>query len=72
MGRYREPVRVLAAYNAGASRVERWATKGGVSDPELFAERIPYAETRDYVRVIQRNQQFYRVLYDWPSRAMQP
>ena len=57
--------RVLAAYNAGGSRVTRWVNKAGVEDPELFAERIPFAETRDYVRIVQRNAQVYRVLYDW-------
>ncbi len=63
--RYDHPVHVLAAYNAGASRVERWKEKRGVADPELFAERIPYAETRDYVRIIQRTMLFYRTLYTW-------
>ena len=57
--------RVLAAYNAGGSRVTRWVTKPGADDPELFAERIPFAETRDYVRIVQRNAQVYRTLYDW-------
>jgi soluble lytic murein transglycosylase len=57
--------RVLAAYNAGGSRVVRWSTKSGMTDPELFAERIPFAETRDYVRVVQRNVEIYRQLYDW-------
>jgi soluble lytic murein transglycosylase len=55
--------RVLAAYNAGGSRVNRWATKTGMDDPELFAERIPYVETRDYVRIVQRNADVYRMLY---------
>ena len=64
--RYPEPVRVLAAYNAGASRVDRWATKVGADDPEVFAERIPFTETRDYVRIIQRSRELYRALYDWP------
>ena len=27
--------------------------------------RIPFAETRGYVRAIQRNQEIYRSLYDW-------
>jgi len=57
--------RVLAAYNAGGSRVTRWSTKPGADDPELFAERIPFAETRDYVRIVQRNAQVYRTLYEW-------
>ena len=44
--RYAEPSHILAAYNAGASRVERWAKRTGVDDPEVFAERIPFVETR--------------------------
>ena len=50
----RIPTRALAAYNAGASRVTRWSRRPGASDPELFAEWIPFVETRDYVRVVVR------------------
>lgn len=57
--------RVLAAYNAGGSRVDRWAKKAGASDPEMFTERIPFVETRDYVRIVLRNREIYRVLYTW-------
>jgi len=57
--------RVLAAYNAGGSRVTRWSDRAGTDDPEVFAERIPFTETRDYVRIVQRNQALYRALYDW-------
>ena len=56
---------VLAAYNAGESRVAKWATKAGANDPEIFTERIPFVETRDYVRAIVRNEEFYRLLYRW-------
>ena len=62
------PHKVLAAYNAGVSRVERWSDKRGTADPEIFIERIPYVETRGYVRIIGRNLDFYRALYDWTSR----
>jgi len=65
LARYREPVRVLAAYNAGISRVDRWAQKNGMDDAEVFAERIAFVETRDYVRIVQRNRDLYRVLYGW-------
>lgn len=62
--RYPDPVQFLAAYNAGDSRVDRWLTKrGAVGDSELFVELIPFVETRDYVRRILRNQEFYRALY---------
>jgi soluble lytic murein transglycosylase len=62
-------VEVLAAYNAGAHRVARWRTRGGAQDPELMTERIPFVETRDYVRIVQRNRSLYRVLYDWPAQV---
>ncbi|MFN2316555.1 MAG: transglycosylase SLT domain-containing protein [Gemmatimonadales bacterium] len=61
---YPDPVRVLAAYNAGGTRVRRWENRPGVADdPELFLEMIPYLETRNYVRRVLRNAEFYRALY---------
>lgn len=57
------PVRALAAYNAGGARLRRWLRRPGSDDPELFAEWIPYTETRDYVRIVQRNTEIYRALY---------
>ena len=61
----RETAQALAAYNAGESRVARWLKKTGSGDPELFTERIPFVETRDYVRSVVRNRAFYKTLYDW-------
>jgi soluble lytic murein transglycosylase len=58
-------VRVLAAYNAGESRVARWAKKRAADDPEVFTERIPFSETRNYVKNIIRNRELYRALYTW-------
>jgi len=63
--KYPEIVKQLAAYNAGESRVEKWSTKTGASDPEVFTERIPFVETRDYVRTILRNRAYYQALYPW-------
>jgi soluble lytic murein transglycosylase-like protein len=60
---YDQRAHILAAYNAGAPRVERWSKRIGVDDPEVFAEQISFVETREYVRVIQRNEQIYRALY---------
>jgi soluble lytic murein transglycosylase len=65
-GRYDQRAHILAAYNAGTSRVERWSKRIGVDDPEVFAERISFVETRDYVRIIQRNEDIYRALYGAP------
>jgi soluble lytic murein transglycosylase len=69
---YDELPHILAAYNAGMSRVERWKTKDGVDDPEMFTERIPYVETRDYVRIILRNRDLYRALYGWETPVLIP
>jgi soluble lytic murein transglycosylase len=63
LARYDQRAHILAAYNAGAPRVERWSKRIGVTDPEVFAEQISFVETRDYVRVIQRNVDIYRALY---------
>lgn len=63
--KYPEVVKQLAAYNAGESRVEKWSTKAGANDPEVFTERIPFVETRDYVRIILRNRAYYQALYAW-------
>ena len=60
-----DPTRALAAYNAGASRVTRWSRRPGASDPEQFAEWIPFVETRDYVRAVLRNRAVYAALYGW-------
>ncbi|HJQ11710.1 MAG TPA: transglycosylase SLT domain-containing protein [Gemmatimonadaceae bacterium] len=65
MRKYPEVVKSLAAYNAGESRVEKWSTKSGANDPEVFTERIPFVETRDYVRTILRNRAYYQALYPW-------
>ncbi len=56
-------VYALAAYNAGPSRVARWKAGDERLDPDLFAERIPFAETRDYVRIVQQNARIYAELY---------
>lgn len=55
--------RALAAYNAGGSRVNRWSRRTGAGDPEVFTERIPFTETRDYVRIVLRNVELYRALH---------
>jgi soluble lytic murein transglycosylase len=57
----------LAAYNAGTSRLERWLMRPGADDLEIFTERIPFRETRGYVRAVLRNRDVYRLLYSWDT-----
>jgi soluble lytic murein transglycosylase len=65
LAEHEHPERALAAYNAGRSPVARWSRRLGARDPEVFVERIPYVETRDYVRIVLRNRELYRALYEW-------
>jgi soluble lytic murein transglycosylase len=54
---------IFSAYNAGAHRVERWSEFPEYGNDELFTERIPFRETRDYVRILTRNRALYQGLY---------
>ena len=65
LGEQQHAAYALAACSAGRSPVARWSRRRGVRDPEMFVERIPYVETRDYVRIVLRNRELYRRLYDW-------
>jgi soluble lytic murein transglycosylase len=57
-------VYVLAAYNAGEARVERWRSNYFDTDGSILKniETIPFLETRNYVKLIFRNIFFYKLL----------
>lgn len=50
---------VLAAYNSGEGRVDRWLSDEGFDVPR----DIPFAETRDYVQNVTESQRVYEDLY---------
>jgi soluble lytic murein transglycosylase len=53
----------IGSYNAGPEPVARWlGERGGLADDE-WVETIPYEETRNYVKRVQRSLQVYRELY---------
>lgn len=54
---------VFGAYNAGPGRIRTWSRFPEYRDEELFTERIPFTETRDYVKILTRNMALYRGLY---------
>ena len=58
--------KAIAAYNAGESAVDRWEKELLTDDVEEFVERIPYLETRNYVKLVMRNHRIYKRLYDQP------
>jgi soluble lytic murein transglycosylase-like protein len=59
---------VFSAYNAGPHRVEAWRRFPEFGDEELFTERIPFRETRDYVKILTRNLALYEGLYGASAR----
>ena len=50
-----------AAYNAGPSRPRRWR-EGATLEPAIWAENIPFTETRDYVKKVLSNATVYASL----------
>jgi soluble lytic murein transglycosylase len=53
---------VIAAYNAGPNRVEQWLAEGIWDGGENQLERIPFAETRTYVKSVLRSYAAYQFL----------
>lgn len=52
----------IAAYNAGVGRVERWRRETGPIAFDLWVEKIPFDETRNYVRRVLSHFAHYRFL----------
>ena len=63
LNRYNHIPISLAAYNAGPTVIGRWRKRFDTTDPLYFIERIPYKETRDYVKLILRNYFYYKKWY---------
>ena len=61
----------IAAYNAGKSRVKRWLKESRKMELDRFVERIPFTETRNYVRRVTTHYARYSYLDDpeigWPK-----
>ena len=56
------PVLASAAYNAGPARAKRWRDSAKPLEGAVYAETIPFPETRDYVKKVLANAVFYSAL----------
>ncbi len=63
------PVLATAAYNAGPLRADQWR---GVRPLEgaIYAETLPFEETRDYVKKVMSNTVYYARQFNAPPRSL--
>ncbi|BAZ01266.1 lytic transglycosylase [Tolypothrix tenuis PCC 7101] len=54
----------IASYNAGPGNVAKWLQTLPTQDPDEFVEKIPFDETRNYVRQVLGNYWNYLRLYN--------
>lgn len=59
-----DPRLAAAAYNAGPSRVREWWAARRSDDLEVFVERIPFDETRHFVKRVLASWEEYRRIYE--------
>lgn len=53
-----QPVLATASYNAGPSRAKRWKDERAL-EGAIYAESIPFTETRNYVQKVMSNASYY-------------
>jgi soluble lytic murein transglycosylase len=68
---YKSPVFALTAYNASPAATVKWQKTIATDDLLTFIERIPYKETRSYVKLILRNYFYYKRWYNIPDGKSQ-
>ncbi|GIZ50804.1 lytic transglycosylase domain-containing protein [Noviherbaspirillum aridicola] len=60
-----------AAYNAGPGRPRAWrSTLTGAIEGAVFAESIPFNETRDYVKNVLSNATYYAALFEGKPQSL--
>ncbi|MBS0299978.1 MAG: lytic transglycosylase domain-containing protein [Proteobacteria bacterium] len=59
-----QPLLASAAYNAGPGRAKRWRDNAVPLEGAIYAETIPFNETRDYVKKVLKNSVYYAKVLD--------
>lgn len=66
-----QPLLASAAYNAGPSRPRAWrASLPRAVEGAIFAETIPFNETRDYVKKVMSNTVYYAALFENRAQSL--
>ncbi|MCX7893261.1 MAG: lytic transglycosylase domain-containing protein [Burkholderiales bacterium] len=63
------PVLAAAAYNAGPGRAARWRAWRPL-EGAIYAETIPFNETRDYVKRVMSNTVYYAAILNGDTRSL--
>ena len=63
------PVLASAAYNAGPARARKWRADQPL-EGAIYAETIPFSETRDYVKKVMSNSVYYAALFDEKPQSL--
>lgn len=63
------PVLASAAYNAGPGRARRWRAEAPL-EGAIYAETIPFDETRDYVKKVMSNALYYSALFEHKPQSL--
>lgn len=61
------PEYALAAFDAGEDRIAAWKAERNYEEIPELVESIPFSETRDYVQIVLRNCEAYRMIYGQPA-----
>ena len=63
------PVLASAAYNAGPGRARKWRAERPL-EGAIYAETIPFTETRDYVKKVMSNAVYYSALFEGQPQSI--
>lgn len=63
------PAYALAAFDAGEDRIAAWKAERNYDEIPELVESIPFSETRDYVQIVLRNCEVYRMIYGQTAAA---
>lgn len=63
------PAYALAAFDAGEDRIAAWKAERAYDEIPELVESIPFSETRDYVQIVLRNSEVYRMIYGQSGSA---
>jgi soluble lytic murein transglycosylase len=63
------PVLAAAAYNAGPGRARKWRDTRAL-EGAIYAETIPFNETRDYVKKVMNNTMYYAAILGGQVRSL--